>query len=278
MKIWMLWTLAVLITIGAAYYQRVTGPTYPNKVKFEIFDSEEQFTFPRSFAGEKDCKLAFAIKDPSAQGKIYFKRFPSDDEWTVLEMTRTNDTLYGYLPNQPPAGKLAYYIELDTKFGVVNVEKEKPVIIRFRGDVPAWIFIPHVILMFVAMFFSNIAGLFAIAKKKMFRLWANISFILIAIGGMIFGPLMQKEAFGEYWTGVPNGWDLTDNKTLIAFIFWIAAFVLNIKKPRPVWVIVASVVTLVIFSIPHSMFGSEFDYESGKVVTGMVHLVMGYGL
>ncbi len=58
-------------------------------------------------------------------------------------------------------------------------------------------------------------------------------FLFIA-GGMILGPLVQYFAFGELWTGIPFGWDLTDNKTLIALIFWILAVVMNRKKDRPV--------------------------------------------
>jgi hypothetical protein len=40
---------------------------------------------------------------------------------------------------------------------------------------------------------------------------------------MILGPVVQYYAFGEFWTGVPFGWDLTDNKTLVAVIFWALA-------------------------------------------------------
>jgi hypothetical protein len=87
---------------------------------------------------------------------------------------------------------------------------------------------------------------------------------------MILGPIMQKYAFGEFWTGIPFGWDLTDNKTLIALIFWIIAVVMNRKKERPLYTILAAAVLLVIFSIPHSVLGSELDYSSGKVTQGLL--------
>ena len=48
---------------------------------------------------------------------------------------------------------------------------------------------------------------------------------------MILGPIVQYYAFGDLWTGIPFGWDLTDNKTLIALIFWILA-VVNEQKER----------------------------------------------
>ena len=62
------------------------------------------------------------------------------------------------------------------------------------------------------------------------------------MGGMILGPIVQNFAFGELWTGVPFGWDLTDNKTLIAFLFWIIAVVMNRKKEKPLYTILAAVV------------------------------------
>ena len=73
-----------------------------------------------------------------------------------------------------------------------------------------------------------------------------------------------------YWTGIPFGWDLTDNKTLIAFIFWILAVVMNRKKERPLYTALAAFVLLLVYSIPHSLFGSELDYTSGQVTQGII--------
>jgi len=33
---------------------------------------------------------------------------------------------------------------------------------------------------------------------------------------------VQHYAFGQLWTGVPFGWDLTDNKTLLAALAWVS--------------------------------------------------------
>ena len=85
---------------------------------------------------------------------------------------------------------------------------------------------------------------------------------------MVLGPLVQKYAFGEFWTGVPFGWDLTDNKTLIAVFAWILAVVMNRKKERPGYIIAAAVILLLVYSIPHSLFGSELDYATGTVTQG----------
>jgi hypothetical protein len=95
---------------------------------------------------------------------------------------------------------------------------------------------------------------------------------------LILGPIVQKYAFDAYWTGWPFGYDLTDNKTLIAFIAWIAAAVAipRVRNPRW-WLLGAAAVVLVVFMIPHSVLGSELDYRAldtqqtspgGKVPSG----------
>ena len=93
---------------------------------------------------------------------------------------------------------------------------------------------------------------------------------LLFLGGMILGPIVQKYAFGEFWTGVPFGFDLTDNKTLVTMVTWIVAAWLSIKKKHSarIWIIIAAIVLLLVYSIPHSMMGSELDYETGKIGTG----------
>ena len=105
------------------------------------------------------------------------------------------------------------------------------------------------------------------SEQRKYGIWA---LSLLLAGGMVLGPVVQYYAFGEFWTGVPFGWDLTDNKTLLAVIFWILAVAMNYRKQRPLYTIIAAVMLLLVYSIPHSMFGSELDYESGKIIQGII--------
>ena len=85
-------------------------------------------------------------------------------------------------------------------------------------------------------------------------------------GGMILGPIVQKFAFGEYWTGFPFGGDLTDNKMLIMWVSWliaVGAIGTREKKNEKVsrtLVLCAALVMTVVYLIPHSMRGSELNY------------------
>ena len=186
-------------------------------------------------------------------------------------MTRMGEDLVAYLPGQPPAGKLEYRVVLRHE-GQEYPLNEFPVVIRFKGAVPAWVLIPHILFIFTAQLLSLLAGLFAIYRLKGYKLYGMITVILIFAGGFILGPVMQKYAFGAFWTGFPFGQDLTDNKVLFAMIFWVLAIIMNAKKERPVYTLIAASVFFLINMIPHSVMGSELDYETGEVLTGMILL------
>jgi hypothetical protein len=273
MKTTLYWVLAVVITIAAAYYQRKTGPTRPKKVETTINSTNYTFKLLRTHGGDEDHEISLEIPDTTIEGKVFYKRYPTNDDWTDVQMTREDDLLKANLPQQPPAGKLAYYIQIYSKNEIVDLSSDNPIIIRFKGSVPAYIMLPHILLMFLAMLLSNLAGLLAAVKHKRHIFYGKITLLLFFIGGMILGPVVQFHAFGEAWTGVPFGWDLTDNKTLISFIFWIVAVAMNWKKNRPGYTILAAVVLLLVYSIPHSMFGSELDYSSGEVTQGFINLI-----
>jgi hypothetical protein len=267
-----IWSAAVLITITSAIYQRQTGPTYPKKETVILNDTEYQLKFIRSHGGETDAEILLPIKDTAVQADLHYKYYPPEkgEAWKELNFTRKEEGLSTKLPNQPPAGKLMYKISIEDSSNKLQLFEKKPIVIRYKGAVPDWILVLHVVFIFAAMLFSNTAGLFAAFKLPKFRLHTSIAFWLFIIGGMILGPVVQKYAFNEYWAGVPFGWDLTDNKMLIAMVLWLAAFLANRKKARPALTIAAAVVTLIIFLIPHSMFGSELDRTSGEITQGII--------
>jgi len=268
-KLWLFWILAIVITLGAAVYQRKTGPTYPSKQTITINNNTYSFELPRSHNSTSDCNIDLKIPDTSISATVFYKRYPTTDEYSPVAFVRNGERLQTFIPSQPPAGKLAYYVELKSATGEsVIVGKEEPVLIRYKGEVPAWVLIPHILLIFLAMLFSNFTGILAIAKHPRFRFWTRLTFWFLLFGGMVMGPFVQHFAFGAYWTGIPFGYDLTDNKTLIAFVGFIVAMVFNFKKPHRISVIIATVLMLVIFSIPHSARGSQLNYQNGQVDTG----------
>ncbi len=273
MKTTLYWILAVIITLATAYYQRKTGPTRPKKAEIILNGTQYTFQLLRTHGDSTDCEISLEVPDTLIGGTLTYKRYPSDDEWIEVTLVRDSTILKATLPVQPPAGKLAYHIRLETKYEHIDITGDEPVIIRFKGRVPKIIMGPHILFMFIAMLLSNLTGLLALVGHNRYIFYGKLTLIALLIGGMILGPLVQFNAFGEAWTGIPVGWDLTDNKTLISFFFWLVAVALNWKKKRPGYTILAAVVLLLIYTIPHSLYGSELDYSTGEVTQGFIHLV-----
>ena len=250
------WLLAIVITLALSIYQRMTGPTYPKKVTVELNGKSYKIKLPRSGVQHDE------IITLQTHGTLHFRRYPTTDDYTSVDFQRRDSVWQAALPVQPVAGKLQYYLTVDGK----DYLKDEPVVIRFRNDVPAYILIPHILLMFGAMLFA-VYTLLLVLTRKPYRKWLWITVGTLFVGGFILGPLVQHAAFGPWWAGFPYGMDLTDNKTLLSFLFFMAALA-TLKWKHNRWVVCLAVLfMIVIFSIPHSAYGSEYDYTTQQLGT-----------
>ncbi len=263
------WILSFILMASLAIFQRMTGPTYPVKGTIDIDGQNISYKLLRSSeSGAPAINLFDTEGNNEIIGSYSYRRLNSPDDWTEKKMQMIDGKLEMQIPSQPAAGKVAYKIEL-TKGGRTYQLTEKAVVIRFKGAVPASVLIPHIFFMFFAMMFSLRTGIEALIRGKRILSYTFITTLLLLVGGLILGPIVQKYAFDAYWTGWPMGKDLTDNKLLFGFIMWAVASFKAYQNPKHRgWVIAASIALLLVYLIPHSMFGSELDYESGQVITG----------
>jgi len=256
-----LWILALLVTLAAAVYQERTGPTYPVRGQVTLGGKVISLKLTRSWS-DGDQPIEINVADPAVNGRVRWRRYPTNDQWQVEPMTRSAEVLHASLPHQPPAGKLEYQVELARDEERV-IFPGRSAVTRFKGDVSASILVPHILAMFLGMLFSTRAGLEAVVKGPSRRSLTTLAFGLLLVGGCVLGPMVQKAAFGAYWTGIPWGWDLTDNKTLIAVAAWFVAAWRVYTRPNARWSpVLAALVTLAVFVIPHSVWGSEIRWES----------------
>jgi hypothetical protein len=76
---------------------------------------------------------------------------------------------------------------------------------------------------------------------------------------------VQWYAFRVWWSGFPLGGDWTDNKVVFELVAWLIAAGFNWGKRRNRWLVMgAGLVTLAVYFIPHSIFGSEYNYGEGQ--------------
>ncbi len=252
-----LWVAAFFITVGSAVYQRVTGPTYPLHGAVLLGGKQISYRLDRS-EGERNALVRIPTRDPEVKGWLAWRRHNTEDSWMAVPMVYQDEFLQAELPMQPPAAKLSYRVLLQSGSEQQVIPGGEPAVIRFKGDVPALVLWPHILTMFLAMLFSTRAGLEFFAKEPRLKNLTFLTILFLFIGGIALGPVVQKYAFGTYWSGWPAGNDLTDNKTALAFLAWIAALVALYRSKRPkIWALAAAVILLLVFLIPHSVLGSE---------------------
>lgn len=262
-----LWVLAFLIMVAAGRYQRLTGPTYPLAGSVTIGEATIGYEFLRSETTGKDARVALFKVVPNMAANLSYRRYGTNDPWSTVPMPTVGDSLVSFLPRQPAAGKLEYFLDVSAGNALGGIAKDEPVIIRFKGAVPLAVLLAHVLAMFIAMMVAVRAAMGALRGEAGSKRLAIVALVLMTIGGLILGPIVQKYAFGEYWTGFPFGYDLTDNKTLIMWIAWALAVgsyyttYAVVQRLRRYIVALAAIVMLVVYLIPHSLGGSQLDYD-----------------
>lgn len=256
------WVLAIILTLSTSIYQRITGPTNPKKATITINDKDYKLSFPRS-ATSTDNTITLNIPDQYTKAQLIYRKYKLDEEFSKIDFQNNGKTLTVNLPIQPNAGKLEYYISVNDEM----LFEQDPLILRFKGDVPMGVLIPHIIFMFTSMLFASYGLILTIANKKNVARYVLLTIVMLIFGGFVFGPIVQKYAFGVYWSGFPLGFDLTDNKTLIALVLLLINIPLLRKKALRYTAMIAFLGMITIFCIPHSLRGSEFNHQTGQVET-----------
>lgn len=269
MKSFLLWLLAIILMVASVIYQRATGPTYPFKGNFTTATQDYKYKLIRTQETTEAATISLPSIENDFNANLNYKRYQTKDSITNVAFNLSDENYTAQLPIQPSAGKMEYFItgNIDGKaFRIPEIGQDN-IVLRYKDPVPGGVLWPHVFLMFFAVLFGMRAGLSALFQPANMRKWAIVSLVGMTIGGMVLGPIVQKYAFGEYWTGFPYGGDFTDNKMLIMWLAWALAMAIIGFKPKKnekisrVVVLIAAIVMTLVYLIPHSMGGSTLDYD-----------------
>jgi hypothetical protein len=237
------------------------------------------FDFLRSENIGTDLKVM--LTDPVPAGvtaTVKFRRYTSGEPWRDLPLARGTfefsrrgevtkvSGLGVQLPSlQERAGKYEYFVYLSDGSGApFSVTGDTAILARYKGEVPLAVLAIHILVIFLAMLFAVRTALEALIDGNyQWMLWATL--VLFVLGAFVLGPIVQWYAFRVWWSGFPYGGDWTDNKVVVELLAWVVALALNWGKRRNRWVVVgAGLVTLAVYFIPHSIFGSEYRYGGGQ--------------
>lgn len=275
-----IWLITFVLTVVFLVWQKVSGPTYEKRGEVELGGQTIEIELLRthSINGDLPVTIPVAASDAPAsdiEGTVVWRRFPTNEAWQQLPLTYAEGLLRAELPRQPMAGKLEYKVELRRGDAVAVFPPDEAAVARFKGDVPGLLLIFHVTFMVLGMLFSTGAGLDALTGGAgALRVLSRLTFAFLFLGGLVLGPVVQKYAFDAFWTGWPLGEDWTDNKLAVGALVWaIAMWATRHAEPgRPRgkwWVVLAMITILVIYSIPHSIHGSTYDYETGEHIQAL---------
>jgi hypothetical protein len=247
-------------------FQFIMGSNYPLVTEVNTGKQKVQCELKKSYRGKTDFPVVLPIGDIMVTGYILYKIYPSENQESKIAFNREGDKLIAKLPLQPPAGKLEYKVLLEREGTTIPVNEGKAVIVRFIGKVPVYILILQSLAIFLAIFYSTLTGIYATFGIKTYRwlIYITITFLLGAV--FLLQPLMHKYALNKWWTCFPNSLELGDNKLLIALIVWIVTACFNFKKARPLLVIFASIISILMFSVPHGFPGLVHEPITMEVV------------
>jgi hypothetical protein len=186
-----------------------------------------------------------------------------DSEWyaTTLELPQRGIRIYYYFVIRDLGGS---EITLPAKATPEFTSEYNYFKIRAEGHVSRAALYFHILLMLIAiiLFIHVLYDALYILNggsraQRIYRttLYAQICFF---ITGFPLGWLIEKQVLGNYWEGIPFGWDITDSKTLFIFIYWMIPLILSWTKKIgergfAKWALGGVLFTVAMFLLPHSI-------------------------
>ena len=221
--------------------------------------------------------LALSVECEGAFEPVVRYRVGKERELRSAAMTDDGDGVWrAALPEFDKGTKIYYALELyrgNDRAARIPEEEGSFLFIKYKGKVSAVVLTLHILFMFASFYFM-VQCLWSAIGILAGRAWkaeavGHARWVLISsfIGGWPLGFILNYQAFGVVWEGIPFGYDITDNKTQIMFVFWLVSLLLvrgsflgrgeepDILGARgfAAAAIISFVVSLALFIVPHSL-------------------------
>ena len=262
--------VAVILTIVLLGIARRISTRHPSDFSQQIGDVTASHTTVTEDFGDGPV-LDVQLSSPTGLTALVFYSETDGGPYVSDTLTGTSDGFTGVLPVLQKGSKWFYHIV------ILKGEKSVAVFppygnqfIKFKGHVPPHVLIPHIFCMFAIVFFGllTVFSAFDLTRgkgdlKKSLR-YLLLTIIFAFIGGFPLGYYVAYLAFGVGWGGIPFGWDITDNKTVLLFVFWLVTLILARRGLKGesmaisentylILTVVSLAVTIFTFMIPHSI-------------------------
>jgi hypothetical protein len=230
---------AIFVTIILLMLARHLSLVRPVDIRYEFAGlTIEHRTVPKSVEGKPD-KIRVKIKNSENKSLMVNLRWIETigsigdmSQYNTISMVIDDSGYFAAaIPPMAKGKKILYYIDIKDETGGLLAripdDRAGPIKLKYEGNVPVFIVIPHIFLMFIAVYLASLALLDAhqvVSKgERLLSMGRNFKWATVAVffGGYPFGWAMNHFAFGTIWEGIPFGWDFTDNKTQIVFLYLV---------------------------------------------------------
>ena len=209
--------------IASAVWQRLTGPTHPKRGSTAVAGETVRWRLLRS--GTTGEPLMVAVPAPrGVPGTLHYRRFPLDEPFREIAMGR--EARRSRRPAAHPAPGRQARVLRDARRpagGTVRIPDGEPVVMRFKGDVPAARADPprrgDVRL---GMMIGVRAALAAALGRPEARRYAWVAVVRDRrSAASCSGRSCRSTPSGRSGRAGRSASDLTDNKTLGMWLAWV---------------------------------------------------------
>jgi len=249
------WFLTIVITAYVAMLQLIMESAYPIITEVNTGKQKINVQLIRSYEGDKDCPIILPIEDIAVKGYLIFNLKSDSVNQKKIDLKREGDNLIGYLPAQIPSTDVEYRVFLEREKTSLVVNDGKPITIKFKGKVPHYLIFSNGLLITLVILLSNLTGFFAVFGIKSYRWMIYLTLISFLFLNFFLHPLVQKYSLNN-WSYSLTVWSL-NSKIFFASLIWMITLLLFQRKNYRLLPIFASIITVVIFLIPHHTVGEE---------------------
>jgi hypothetical protein len=269
--------IGLVLTIALLGLARRLSTRRPYDIAVDVSDLRAQHTTVTEQVGPGAPLVSVTVEPEEGIEPVVLCRDGVGVPSYRLDMIRSGEGSWEVaLPARDKGERLSYALSiLREGAAVARIPEDEGsfILVKYKGEVSPAVLILHVIFMFAAFFFmvqslwSAVGILRGTERKAGAVSYARWVLICSFIGGWPLGFLLNYQAFGYLWEGYPFGYDITDNKTQVMFVFWLVSLLLvrgsflgrSEESDRlgarsfAAAVMVSFAVSLLLFIVPHSL-------------------------
>lgn len=268
--------IGIAVTLLVFVVARRISRNKPVELDLEYAGARVTHTSVFEQVGPGRPRIDISIDRPGAVLPLLLYRAGGDERLETLTMEDLGNGFWSaLLPALERGARIEYGFRLLGTDESLDVRPDTTrfFTLKYKGEVSATVLVLHILFIFAAFFFMvesmiGSASILARGEPREFTVAMTRWVVVFTfIGGWPLGIALNWQRFGVLWEGFPFGYDITDNKTQLMFLFWVVVMLVSwrsffgrrtgrdlVSDRFYAWVVMASALaSLLIILLPHSL-------------------------